>query len=98
LGLLESRFGVLKVLFSSQYFCHFGSTSAKGYVAGAVGDCDSVVAAVLERNRLVPKARQVDFFAGRTKAFAVRNSNIVATTHREAEKDMPPQNKLFLVV
>ena len=45
-GLLVStdRSGVLNVLFSSQNFCHFGSTSANGYTVGDDGvELDVVV-------------------------------------------------------
>lgn len=52
-GRVVSRSGVLKVSCSSQYACHFGSTSAKGYDEGAAAAVDSIDedAAVVEKRR-----------------------------------------------
>lgn len=60
LGLEVSRSGVLKVSFSSQKACHFGSTSAKGYAVVGEDDgdedaasWDSSVAVVEDENSRV---------------------------------------------
>lgn len=79
LGLDKSRSGVLNVLFSSQYACHFGSTSWKGKAVGETG----VVVVDMLANRA--RCRQKDVRPG--KNAVVKRSIIIAHTN-ELFKDM----------
>jgi len=58
-GFEGSLSGVLNVLFSSQYICHFNSTSENGYCTGAAGvdgaseDVFVVLLAIRNNHRVV---------------------------------------------
>jgi len=81
-GFEVSRSGVLKVLFSSQYACHLGSTSAKGYpVLAVVCDASSAEVAEMEYGRKGERDCETPnltwFLAdGMTNAFVARRSEV----------------------